>query len=263
MLLSRPRFSHTNVCDWSLVNKGSFANLVSNSPSYGVSPRAPHLCILLFTQPVENAMPDQQTDSRIDAYIEKAEPFAQPILTHLRKLVHQACPRITESIKWGMPFFIQQEIILCHMAAFKKHCAFGFWGKEMHKVLAKDGLNSSDAMGTLGRITNRKELPSDKILLAYMRQAAELVQSGQRKQSIERPAKRKQRPVQIPAELSAGLKKNKLASKAFAGFSPSCQREYSEWIAEAKRPETKQKRLAQAIRWIAQGKTRNWKYQNC
>jgi len=208
-------------------------------------------------------MPDQQTDPRVDAYIEKSAPFAQAILLHLRELMHKACPRATESVKWGMPFFIQQGVILCHMAAFKQHCAFGFWGSEMKKILAKDGRTSSDAMGTLGRIASLKDLPPDRLMLAYLRQAAELVDSGERKKSIERPANRKPKPVVIPAELSAALKKNKLAAKAFANFSPSCKREYAEWIVEAKRAETKQKRLAQAIEWMAEGKTRHWKYQNC
>jgi uncharacterized protein YdeI (YjbR/CyaY-like superfamily) len=208
-------------------------------------------------------MADQQIDPRVDAYIEKAAPFAQPILAHLRELMHKACPRVTESVKWGMPFFIQQGVILCHMAAFRQHCAFGFWGPEMKRVLAKDGLNSSDAMGSLGRIITLKNLPSDKLLLAYMSQAAELVETGERKKSIERPAKTKKKPVRVPAELTAALKKNKLAAKAFAAFSHSCQREYSAWIAKAKRAETKQKRLDQSIKWIAQGKSRNWKYENC
>jgi uncharacterized protein YdeI (YjbR/CyaY-like superfamily) len=208
-------------------------------------------------------MPDETMDPRVDAYIEKAAPFAQPVLAHLRKLIHQACPRVTESVKWGMPFFLQQNVILCHMAAFKKHCAFGFWGPEMKKVLKHDGLHSSDAMGVLGRITSLKDLPSDKELLAYMRHAAELVDSGQRTKSIERPANRPSKSVRVPTELAAALKKNKTASIAFDRFSPSCRREYAEWIAEAKRPETKQKRVSQAVAWIAEGKSRNWKYENC
>ena len=208
-------------------------------------------------------MPGLQTDPRVDAYIEKSAPFAQPILAHLRNLIHEACPRISESVKWGMPFFIQQDVILCHMAAFKHHCAFGFWGKDMQNTLAKDGLKSSEAMGVLGRITSLKGLPPDKALLTYMRQAAELVESGQRTKSIDRSARRKPKPVVIPPELSSALKKNKLAAKAFSAFPPGKQREYAEWIAEAKRPHTKQQRLAQSISWIAQGKSRNWKYENC
>jgi uncharacterized protein YdeI (YjbR/CyaY-like superfamily) len=202
-------------------------------------------------------------DPRIDAYIEKAAPFAQPILTHLRKLMHQACPRATESIKWSMPFFLQQGIVLANMAAFKQHCAFGFWGSQMKKALEKDGLRSSEAMGALGRITSLQDLPDDKTLLAYMSQAAELVENGERTKSIDRPKKSAPKPVCVPAELVAALKKNNAASKAFAAFPPSHRREYADWIAEARRPETKQKRVAQAIIWIAQGKSRNWKYQNC
>ena len=208
-------------------------------------------------------MPDEQIDPRVDMYIEKTAPFAQPVLTHLRNLVHQACPRATESVKWGMPFFLQQGIVLCHMAAFKQHCAFGFWGPEMKKVLATDGLVSSKAMGSLGRITGLRDLPADRLLLRYMSQAAEFVESGQRKKSIDRKPKAAKPHLRVPVELSAALKKNKLAAKAFERFSPSCRREYVEWIWAAKRQETKEKRVAQAVEWIAQGKSRNWKYENC
>jgi len=205
----------------------------------------------------------QSGDARVDAYIEKAAPFAQPILKHIRKLMHRACPRVTESVKWGMPFFLQQGVILANMAAFKQYCAFGFWGSEMQQLLAADGLQSSQAMVSLGLITGLQELPADELLLSYMHRAAELVESGERKKSIDRPKKPAKRTVRVPAELAAALKKNKLAGKAFAGFSPSCRREYADWIAEAKRPETREKRLAQAVTWIAQGKTRYWKYANC
>jgi len=192
-----------------------------------------------------------QTDPRVDAYIEKAAPFAQPILRHLRKLMHQACPHVTESMKWSMPFFIQQGVILANMAAFKQHCAFGFWGSDMKGILARDGHTSSEAMGTLGRISS-------------VTQAGQLVESGERQKSIDsRMRSPNRKPLRIPAELSAALKKNKLAAKAFEGFSPSCKREYADWIAEAKRPETREKRLAQAISQIAQGKSRHWKYENC
>ena len=208
-------------------------------------------------------MPDEQIDPRVDMYIEKAAPFAQPVLTHLRNLVHQACPRATESVKWGMPFFLQQGIVLCHLAAFKQHCAFGFWGPEMKKVLATDGLVSSKAMGSLGRITGLRDLPADRLLLRYMSQAAEFVESGQRKKSIDRKPKAAKPHVRVPVELSAALKKNKLAAKAFECFSPSCRQEYVEWIWAAKRQETKERRVAQAVEWIAQGKSRNWKYENC
>jgi len=213
--------------------------------------------------PKEVAVPDEQIDPRVDMYIEKAAQFARPVLTHLRNLVHQACPRATESVKWGMPFFLQQGIVLCHMAAFKQHCAFGFWGPEMKKVLATSGLVSGKAMGSLGRITGLRDLPADRLLLRYMCQAAEFVESGQRIKSIDRKPKVAKPHVRVPLELSAALKKNKLATKAFESFSPSCRREYVEWISAAKRPETKDRRVAQAVEWIAQGKSRNWKYENC
>jgi uncharacterized protein YdeI (YjbR/CyaY-like superfamily) len=118
-------------------------------------------------------------------------------------------------------------------------------------------------MGSLGKISSLKDLPADKKMLGYYRQAGELILSGQRTKSLERPTKAPKPVAEIPAELSAALKKNRAAAKVFAAFSPSCQREYSDWISEAKRPETKEKRITQAVEWIAEGKQRNWKYQNC
>jgi uncharacterized protein YdeI (YjbR/CyaY-like superfamily) len=207
-------------------------------------------------------MAGELMDPRVDAFIERAAPFAQPILEHLRKLMHQACPHATETIKWGMPFFEQQGVILAHLAAFKHHCALGFWGPEMKKVLAKDGLQGGNAMGAFGRITKLQDLPSDKAMLRYMAHAADLVEGGQRTKSIERPKKpAKKKPVAMPPELAATLKKSKVAAKAFADFSPSCKREYCLWIASSKRPETKERRLRQAVAQIAEGKSLHWKYE--
>ena len=208
-------------------------------------------------------MKNSEFNAKVDAYIAKAQPFAQPILTHIREIVHKSCPEIEETIKWGMPFFQLNGIALGHMAGFKQHCSVSFWGPEMKAVLTEDGIYSEDGMGTLGRITSLKELPSDKKLQSYYRQAASFVASGERTKSYVRPKKAPKPAPTIPAELVTALKKNKSAAKVFEEFSPSCKREYADWIAEAKRPETKEKRIAQAVEWIAEGKQRNWKYQNC
>jgi uncharacterized protein YdeI (YjbR/CyaY-like superfamily) len=205
----------------------------------------------------------QEFNPKVDAYIAKAQPFAQPILSHIRELAHKACPDVEEEIKWSMPFFVLRGVILGHMAAFKQHCAMGLWGPEMNAILNADGLHSEDGMGSLGKITSLKDLPSDKKLLDYYRQAAGFIASGQRTKSLVRTKKSKKPAPEIPTELAAALKKNKAAAKVFAGFSPSCQREYADWITEAKRPETREKRIVTAIEWIAEGKQRNWKYQNC
>jgi uncharacterized protein YdeI (YjbR/CyaY-like superfamily) len=204
-----------------------------------------------------------ELNPKVDAYIAKSQPFAQPIMSHIRELVHKACPEVEETIKWSMPFFQVRGVILGHMAAFKQHCAIGLWGPEMNAILNEAGLHSEDGMGSLGKITSLKDLPADKKLLGYYRHAAELILSGQRTKSLERPAKAPKPAPKVPPELAAALKKNKIAAKVFAGFSPSCQREYADWITEAKRPETKEKRITQAVEWIAEGKQRNWKYQNC
>ena len=211
-------------------------------------------------------MAHPQANPKVDAYILKAQPFAQPILMHLRDLVRQACPGAEESIKWSRPFFEHRGTILCNMSAFKEHCSFGFWGEEIGAVLRKAGAVQDGAMGTLGRITNLKDLPSDKLLLSWIRTAADFIESGHhtspisaRRQVVKPP---RPNPKPIP-EFAARLKANKKASAAFAAFSPSCRREYIEWIEEAKRPETRDKRIATAVEWIAEGKQRNWKYQNC
>ena len=204
-------------------------------------------------------MEKAQFDPRVDAYIEKAAPFAHSILTHLRELMHQACPRATETIKWSMPFFVQQNVIIAHLAAFKKHVAFGFWGPAMKTLLAKEGLVAKNSMGPFGHLSSLKDLPPDKSLLSYMGHAADLIESGQRTQSIERPKRpAKKKPVRVPKELAAALRKNKLASVAFAEFSRSCRRAYCMWIAAAKRPETRQKRLRHSMSMISQGKAHYW-----
>ena len=201
-------------------------------------------------------------DPRIDAYIAKAAPFAQPILKHLRALVHRGCPAATETMKWSMPHFEHAGSILCGFAAFKAHCTFGFWHQGMEKIVGRLGAAGKDAMGSFGRITALSDLPDDKTMLRYVQEAAKLNESGL--PARPRPAAgaaRKELPV--PVDLAAALKKNKTAAKTFEDFSPSHRKEYIEWIVEAKREETRQKRLAATIEQLAEGKSRHWKYQNC
>ena len=194
-------------------------------------------------------------DPRVDAYIDNAADFARPILEHLRKLVHRNCPDVEETLKWRMPTFMYHGI-LCGMAAFKQHCAFGFW---KHKLVV--GVERDDsAFGQFGCIRQVEDLPSPKQLAAYIRKAMSLNESGvavPRARAAPRPA-----PA-VPADLAAALKKNRKARAAYAAFTPSMQREYVDWITEAKRDETRAKRLATALEWIAQGKQRNWKYMSC
>jgi len=206
----------------------------------------------------------QNVNPKVDAYCAKAQPFAQPILGHLRALVHKACPEVEETIKWSRPFFQYRGAILCNMSAFKEHCSFGFWGEEIGAVLREAAVLKEGGMGSLGRITSVADLPSDKQMLGWIRQAAAFVDSGQYTSPIAARHKVvKQKPSLDTPEFKAALQRNKKAAAVFAAFSPSCKREYVEWIAEAKRQETRDKRIATAVAWIAEGKQRNWKYQNC
>jgi uncharacterized protein YdeI (YjbR/CyaY-like superfamily) len=200
-------------------------------------------------------------DPRIDAYIKKAAPFAQPILIHLRDLVHQACPGVEETLKWGMPSFVWREKILCAMASFKAHCAFSFWHRGMDKELGTDGAKSNEAMGSLGRIASPADLPKDKAMLAYLKRAVALNESDT--PGRPRPTGKPRPESKVPPDLATALKRNKKAATTFAALSPSHRREYVEWIAGAKREETRARRLATTLEWLASGKSMNWKYENC
>ena len=207
-----------------------------------------------------------EKDKRVDAYIAKSAEFARPILEHMRELIHEGCPDVQEEMKWSRPFFLHNGVILCGVAAFKEHCALMFWGAEMGKVLREDGLVQDGAMGSFGRISSLKDLPSDKKMLGYIRRAAAFIDNGlgdNRVTVARRVVKASKPALEAPPEFLVALKKSRAATDVFETFSPSCKREYIEWIADAKRSETHERRIAQAVEWIAEGKQRNWKYQQC
>lgn len=199
------------------------------------------------------------TDPRIDDYIKKSAPFAQPILQHLRSLVHKACPHVEETMKWSFPHF-DYKGILCSMAAFKQHCSFGFWKGTVMKD-SKELLNvvGDTNMAHFDRITSLKDLPSDKVLMSYIKEAVRLNEEGVKLPSKEKKPSKAEIP--IPEELVSALKRNKKAKETFDQFSPSHKREYLEWITEAKSDATKEKRIDTMIEWLTEGKSRHWKYQ--
>jgi uncharacterized protein YdeI (YjbR/CyaY-like superfamily) len=195
-------------------------------------------------------------DPRVDAYIAKSADFAKPILTHLRDVVHAACPDCEETLKWSMPTFMHHGI-LCGFAAFKEHAAFNFWKGALIEGVGPNSANGGEAMGNFGCIESLKDLPSRTVLTAYIQKAMRLNEEG-----VAVPRKKVPKPAaKVPAELAAALKKNAKARTTFEKFPPSHRREYIEWIDEAKREETKAKRVAQTVEWLAEGKSRNWKYE--
>ncbi len=197
----------------------------------------------------------------VDAYIAGAKPFAQPILSHLRDAIHRVVPGVEEEMKWSRPFFLYRGVILGNLSAFKEHCSFGLWGRDMAEKLKAGGIASKDGMGSFGRITSVEDLPPLPELEGYIRHAAEMIGSGTRTKSIHRVAKPARGEVAVPEALAQALETNKAAAEGFATLSPSCRREYIEWIDDAKRDETRAKRVATALEWIAAGKGRNWKYE--
>jgi uncharacterized protein YdeI (YjbR/CyaY-like superfamily) len=194
-------------------------------------------------------------DPAVDKYIAKANDFAKPILTRLRETVHAACPDCEEAMKWSFPHFTYKGM-LCSMAAFKAHCVFAFWKQKLVvKAAGKDG----QVFAERAKFTNLDELPPKKVLTACVKVAMMLNNEGVK---VKRPKKEKA-PLVVPDDLTAALAKNKTAQATFDGFSPSHKREYVEWITEAKSDETRQRRLVQAIEWMAEGKSRHWKYAKC
>ncbi|HJT18277.1 MAG TPA: YdeI/OmpD-associated family protein [Thermoanaerobaculia bacterium] len=183
-------------------------------------------------------------DRRVDAYIEKSADFAKPILNFLRDVLHTAVPDVEETMKWSVPFF-EYKGPLANMAAFKAHCAFGFW--------------KSSLVGTqrFDRIESLDDLPSKRELIALAKKAAKLNDEGVK---VERKKLAPKKDIPPPPELVAALEKNKKAQATFDNFSPSHRREYVQWIAEAKAEETRKRRIDQAIEWLSEGKPRNWKY---
>lgn len=203
----------------------------------------------------------KKTDPRVDLHIQKAAPFARPILRHLRKLVHEACPEAEETIKWRSPTFVYKGKMLCGMASFQEHCTFGFWHQGMEEVLGADGAKAGEAMGSLGRITSLDDLPSDRAMARYIRKAMALTDSAA--PARPRPPRTASAPPEVPDDLGAGLAQNAAAAATFEKLSPGQKKEYVEWITEAKRDETRRKRLATSLEWLAEGKRRNWKYESC
>jgi uncharacterized protein YdeI (YjbR/CyaY-like superfamily) len=198
-------------------------------------------------------------DPRIDAYIDRAAPFAQPILRHLRAAVRAACPEVEETIKWSMPNFGYHGRILCNMAAFKQHATFGFWqGKRV--IGDQPGTDDKAAMGQFGRLTDIADLPDDDALRMMIQQAMALIDAGTK---TPRPIKHAKPPAALPDDFAAALAAAPAALATFDSFPPGQRREYVDWVLDAKRAETRQKRIAQAVEWLADGKRRNWKYENC
>jgi uncharacterized protein YdeI (YjbR/CyaY-like superfamily) len=194
----------------------------------------------------------------IDAYILKSADFAVPILNHLRELVHVACPDVEEKIKWSMPFFDYKGEGLCNMASFKQHCAFGFWKAALmkdHKL--QETAKSETAMGHFGKITSLKDLPSDAVIIRYIKEAMKLNDAGIK---VERKKPVTIKELEVPEYFVKALKRNKAAQKTFESFSPSNKKEYVMWVVDAKSEDTRERRIEQALEWMADGKPRNWKY---
>ena len=193
-----------------------------------------------------------ERNPKFDTYIEKALPFAQPILKHLREVARKAEPEASEELRWGVPHWILEGRQLCGMASFKKHCAFIIEGK-----------GGGEAMGDLGRITSLDDLPSEKELTDLIRQKAARIRSGEDAKAAKKRTKQPIKTIPMPDDFAEALAQTANAQSVWDGFTDAQRRDYLEWIVGAKRDATRAKRIATAAEWIGEGKRRNWKYENC
>lgn len=194
-------------------------------------------------------------DPRIDTYLAGVPAFARPILERLREDVHAACPDVVETIKWSRPHFTLDGKLLCGMSAFKAHCAFGFWEREG----AEPG--QAGAMGDFGRLQTLADLPAPKALRQKIQAAAALLRAGAVRAS--KPGREARPPLAMPEDFAAALAQVSAAQQHYQAFPPGKQRDYLEWVLEARRADTRARRIAQAVEWLAEGKARNWKYETC
>lgn len=192
------------------------------------------------------------SDPRVDTYIAKAAPFAQPILLEMRARVHAGCSEVEEAIKWGMPAFLYRGKLLCNMAAFKAHAALGFWQRDGGQP------GNDEAMGQYGRLQSLKDLPAKRAFVSQLREAMQRIDAGT--PAIKRAPRA---TLPMPPEFATALAAHPEAKTVFDGFAPSYQRDYLEWIGEAKRDATRQQRITQSLQWLAEGKRRHWKHENC
>ena len=196
-------------------------------------------------------------DPRVDAYIDRSSDFARPILLHIRKLVHKACPDVKETMKWSFPHFDYKDQMMCSMASFKAHVAFGFWKQSLMENAAFPA--EKTAMGSFGRLTSLKDLPDDKTMKKLIGDAMKLNDAGVKVKRAFVSKDRKE--LIVPDVLLEALAKHERAAETFNNFPYSCRREYVDWITEAKTDATRDKRLVTTIEWLAEGKRRNWKYE--
>ncbi len=200
-------------------------------------------------------------DPLITSFIEQKPAFAQPILAYLRELIQQECPQVEEGIKWRRVVFLIKGKIVCNMAAFTAHCGFGFWNPEIQKMLLDDGFKSSESSGSFGKITKIEDLPPKAELARYIREAVKLAENPAKTKSVKKTSPKPEIPM--PTPFSQALERNEKAASYFRKLSPSHRREYLEWIVNAKRVETQEKRIATTLDWLGQGKPLNWKYEKC
>jgi len=183
----------------------------------------------------------------IDAYIERQQPFAQPILSHVRDLVHEALPEAEEVLKWGVPYFAVKGKNAVGMAAFTKHAS----------VIVCSTETAGGGMGNYGKLTCVEDLPAKDRLISDFRESAIAVQSPKTSQPKPKPA------LDEPDDLAAAINNVAGAREVFDKFTDAQRRDYIEWITSAKREATREKRIATAAEWIGEGKRRNWKYEKC
>lgn len=199
-----------------------------------------------------------RANPKIDEYIGSAPAFAQPVAAHLRFLLHTACPRVVETIKWGIPHFDCHGEMMCVFAAATRHCSFTFLKQEIMsdpRLRANPGLPAQKRF--LGKLTSLSDLPQDPELVAFIKEAMVLNEQGVKLPERESKGSKE---VAVPEEFARRLNADSAARDVFEAKPQSFRKEYLLWIADAKTDTTRQKRIDTSLEWIAAGKGRFWQY---
>lgn len=198
-------------------------------------------------------------NKKVDEYISKSADFAKPILNHLREIILSTCPDAEEDVKWGTPHYSYKGDYLVMMAGFKNHCSFSLYKAEMMKdKTIQDSVKAGKKFGYMDKVKDISELPAKKALVAYIKEVMVLNESGIKKVL---PKSDKPKVFEVPDYFEKALHYNKAAKEVFYSKSDSFRKEYIVWISDAKTDDTRQKRIQESLKWIAEGKGRFWQYK--
>src|SRR5438270_1264994 len=168
----------------------------------------------------------------------------RPILVRLRRIFRQASPKLEEAIKWGVPCYLFKGPV-GGFAAYKQHVSWGLW--KSRALNDPEGLLGRGVSVMAGKITKVSEIPPAAKIIALIEQVIALNEAGIKSPKPPEP--------ELPADFAAAMKKAGKAARHYAAFTPARKWQYVNWVTQAKRAETRAKRIEIAVERIGEGKT--------